>query len=210
MKRGLTMNEKTAQGVATWTNANESDVRKDINEMNRQELAKELRPIAHKVNARIDRLENSQYFSPALKAINGNGGKIKIRGMNLNELRHEYARAQSFIQMQTSSVTGARQYNKEVDELLGGEYREEVRQKIFETFKKVQETYPPELQVYDSKQLIQDIADDVDEKIDDFSMSEDEIEERTEEILQARAEEIEQAYKEHIEELEKEFKDIGE
>lgn len=201
-----------AQGKAQWTSPENSEIKKDISEMTRQELAKELRPLAHKVNARLDRLASAKdVVSPAYKAMTeGDGeGKIKIRGKNLNELRHEYARAQAFINMETSTVTGARQYQRQLVDLLGGEYRQEIIDKIFETFHEVQETHPAELQLYDSKQLISEIGDNIQEQIDIYGDNEEAIEEAKEEALNAAMEEIESNYYERIDELKKEFDEIG-
>lgn len=201
-----------AQGKAQWTSPENSEIEKDISEMTRQELAKELRPLAHKVNARLDRLANAKdVVSPAYKAMTeGNGeGKIKIRGKNLNALRHEYARAQAFLNMETSTVTGARRYQRQLVDLLGGEYREEIIDKIFETFHEVQETHPAELQLYDSKQLISEIGDNIQEQIDIYGDSEEAIEEAKEDALQIAMDEIKLNYLQRINELKKEFDEIG-
>lgn len=202
----------TAQGKAEWTSPKDSEIEKDISEMTRQELAKELRPLAHKVNARIDRLANTKdVVSPAYKAMTeGNGeGKIKIRGKNLNALRHEYARAQAFLNMETSTVSGARRYQRQLVDLLGGEYRQEIIDKIFETFHEVQETHPAELQLYDSKQLISEIGDNIQEQIDLYGDSEEAIEDAKEEALKAAMDEIKSNYFNRIDELKKEFDEIG-
>lgn len=202
----------TAQGKAEWTNPTNSEIEKDISEMTRQELAKELRPLAHKVNARLDRLANAKdVVSPAYKAMTeGNGeGKIEIRGKNLNALRHEYARAQAFLNMETSTVTGARRYQRQLVDLLGGEYRQEIIDKIFETFHEVQETHPAELQLYDSKQLISEIGDNIQEQIDIYGDSEEAIETAKEEALKSAMDEIKANYFNRIDELKKEFDEIG-
>lgn len=201
-----------AQGKAEWTNPTDNEIEKDISEMTRQELAKELRPLAHKVNARLDRLASAKdVVSPAYKAMTeGNDeGKIKIKGKNLNALRHEYARAQAFLNMETSTVTGARRYQRQLVDLLGGEYRQEIIDKIFETFHEVQETHPAELQLYDSKQLISEIGDNIQEQIDIYGDSEEAIETAKEEALKAAMDEIKSNYFERIDELKKEFDEIG-
>lgn len=210
-KKGVTQMAE-AQGKAEWTSPTDNEVEKDISEMTRQELAKELRPLAHKVNARLDRLASvKDVVSPAYKAMTeGNGeGKIKIRGKNLNALRHEYARAQAFLNMETSTVTGARRYQRQLVDLLGGEYRQEIIDKIFETFHEVQETHPAELQLYDSKQLISEIGDNIQEQIDIYGDSEEAIETAKEEALKAAMDEIKSNYFERIDELKKEFDEIG-
>ena len=202
----------TAQGKAEWTSPTDNEIEKDVSEMTRKELAKELRPLAHKVNARLGRLANvKDVASPAYKAMTeGNGeGKIKIKGKNLNALRHEYARAQAFLNMETSTVTGARRYQRQLVDLLGGEYRQEIIDKIFETFHEVQETHPAELQLYDSKQLISEIGDNIQEQIDLYGDSEEAIETAKEEALKAAMDEIKANYFERIDELKKEFDEIG-
>ena len=72
-------------------------------------------------NKRINRLESSKVLSPALHAVLNSGGKFYAKGADLKQLQHEYARCINFLNMGTSTVTTARQYERTIAEKLGGQ-----------------------------------------------------------------------------------------
>lgn len=86
------------------------------------ELRKEMRKVFQKANRRIQNIEKSGRFSPAVASL-GKGdidkfSKFHFRGNNWRELKKEYAKAVSFLQQPTSTATGARQFEEQVKSQL--------------------------------------------------------------------------------------------
>jgi len=69
-------------------------------------------------NKRIKRLEECGIHTPALESVNATGGKFCYNGDNLKELQHEYARCVNFLNMPTSTITGAKEFINKLSELL--------------------------------------------------------------------------------------------
>ena len=134
---------------------------KDFRSWTRNELAKMCRSAFDAANKRINRLEASGLASPALHSVMQSGGKFYVRGANLKQLQHEYARCVNFLNMGTSSVTGARQYRKRLEEKFGHELTDAQHKKIFEAFRTVEKIMPAGVQAYGSDRLIQYLADEI-------------------------------------------------
>lgn len=87
----------------------------DLKGKSKSELLKILAPIRDAANKRINRLENSGQPSPALSAIKKTGGKLYGGKWTTNkDLRNEIKRGQAFLGYQTSTVSGARAYEKKM------------------------------------------------------------------------------------------------
>ena len=136
---------------------------KDFRKFSRQELAKECRRYFDMANKRINRLESSKVLSPALHAVLNSGGKFYAKGADLKQLQHEYARCINFLNMGTSTVTTARQYERTIAEKLGGhKLSTDQKSLLFKAFRTIEKTSPAGVQVYGSDRLIQYLADEID------------------------------------------------
>ena len=136
---------------------------KDFRKFSRQELAKECRRYFDMANKRINRLESSKVLSPALHAVLNSGGKFYAKGADLKQLQHEYARCINFLNMGTSTVTTARQYERTVAEKLGGhKLSTDQKSLLFKAFRTIEKTSPAGVQAYGSDRLIQYLADEID------------------------------------------------
>lgn len=131
-----------------FTRPTKSEIKKDVSEMTRQELAKECYKLNSKLNKRIKRLEQATkkdgILSPALKSVQDSGGKFSAKGKTLNELRKEYARAKAFEKMETGTVTGARAFTNRMGKVLGTDNIKNPKyvERIYETLHRVQEQLP--------------------------------------------------------------------
>ena len=100
---------------------------KEVQSLNKAELSKvvaQLNRIEHK---RLKNLEKYGLQGPALTTLIGGGGKTRAgRDMSINELRAEYKRAKSFLQSETSTVKGARQFIQGIKENIGAEKAENL------------------------------------------------------------------------------------
>lgn len=136
---------------------------RDFRKFSRQELAKECRRYFDMANKRINRLESSKVSSPALHAVLNSGGKFYAKGADLKQLQHEYARCINFLNMGTSTVTTARQYERTIEEKLGGhKLSTDQKSLLFKAFRTIEKTSPAGVQVYGSDRLIQYLADEID------------------------------------------------
>lgn len=136
---------------------------KDFRKFSRQELAKECRRYFDMANKRINRLESSKVLSPALHSVLNSGGKFYAKGADLKQLQHEYARCINFLNMGTSTVTTARQYERTIAEKLGGhKLSTDQKSLLFKAFRTIEKTSPAGVQAYGSDRLIQYLADEID------------------------------------------------
>lgn len=83
------------------------------------ELRKEIARVFQQANRRIQNVERAGIFSPAVASLGelkAGYSKFSIGGKSWTELKMEYGRAISFLQQPTSGATGAREYNKQVQQ----------------------------------------------------------------------------------------------
>ena len=105
--------------------------KKSITELTTQELRKAVTTLGSTANKRINRLQDSGIYSPAVKALQEKQNKDKphfssVEGIDygngpkaINQLRGRLSQIQKFLDSDTSTVTGARQYKKDVENRLG-------------------------------------------------------------------------------------------
>lgn len=79
----------------------------DFNNMNEQQMRQAVQTLASAANKRIKRLKKRDMRTPALDALYRTGtGKFSTRGLDLNGLRREYAKAKTFLSAHSSTVRG--------------------------------------------------------------------------------------------------------
>ena len=136
--------------------------------MKRGELAKELQPTIDAANKRLKRLQGLETLSPALSSVMESGGRFSIKGKTRNEVIKEASRAIAFINMRTSTVSGAKAFEKNFAAKLSNKSKNitnDQRKTLFDAFRKLQQISPVGLNIYGSDRLIRMLADEVvDEK----------------------------------------------
>lgn len=118
---------KKVYTVNVYANANKFTLRSDIinADVSNKETRKEIQRIFHTANRRLQNIENAGVYSPAAKAVlnqlDGYRGfsKFSMRNKDWNEIKQEYAIAVEFLRKPTSTATGARQLQKQVQKDLG-------------------------------------------------------------------------------------------
>ncbi len=133
----------------------------DFRKMTRQELAKECRRVFDIANKRIKRLEGQQILSPALHSVNSSGGKFYVKGLDLKQLSHEYARCVAFLNMETSSVTGAKAYERRIEAKVGHKLSRDQHSLLFKAYRAIEKASPAGVQAYGSERLVQYLADEI-------------------------------------------------
>ena len=137
--------------------------------MKRDELVKQLQPTIDAANKRIKRLQGLETLSPALSSVMENGcGKFSLKGKTRNEVIKEASRAIAFINMRTSTVSGAKAFEKNFAAKLSNKSKNitnDQRKILFDSFRKLQQMSPVGLNIYGSDRLVRMLADEVvDEK----------------------------------------------
>lgn len=118
---------KKVYTVNVYANANKFTLRSDIinADVSNKETRKEIQRIFHIANRRLQNIENAGVYSPAAKAVlnqlDGYSGfsKFSMQNKDWNEIKQEYAIAVEFLRKPSSTATGARQLQKQVQKDLG-------------------------------------------------------------------------------------------
>lgn len=86
-----------------------------------KQLRQEASRLVSMANKRLKRLEDQNLLeSPSYKKwVDDGGQKFGIRGKSMEEVKQEVARLNDFLKKQTSTVTGAKQYFKNVADKVG-------------------------------------------------------------------------------------------
>lgn len=186
----------------------------DVSKMERSEIYKHASKVFSAANKRIKRITEAGLLSPAVDAVEKEGGKFSAKGKDRNELLHEYARAVKFMNMKTSSLGGARTYEKNLENLVG-KITPKKRSLLFDVFKRLEETNLVSAQTYGSDRLVQRISQEISKDknvaIDELEKGTREYEEKLEELLTIVREELDDYYINELEasrEYEKAFNKI--
>ena len=132
--------------------------------MKRGDLIAQMQPTIDAANKRLKRLQAMETLSPALNSVMQSGGKFSIKGKNRNEILKESSRALSFINMKTSTVSGAKQFEKNFAAKLSNKSKNitnDQRKTLFDSFRKLQQISPVGLNIYGSERLVRMLADEV-------------------------------------------------
>lgn len=144
----------------------------NFEKMKRDEFVKQMQPTIDAANKRLKRLQGMKTLSPALNSVMESGGKFSLKGKSRNEVLKEASRAIAFINMKTSTVGGAKQFEKGFAAKLSNKAKDitnEQRKLLFDNFRKLQQISPVGLNVYGSDRLIRMLADEVVDENYDFN-----------------------------------------
>lgn len=136
----------------------------DFNAMNERELRKIVAQLNSTANKRIKRLQKADTYSYALAHVEQNliNSKFQSTGKeNVNELRSKFANVKNFLNMKTSTVSGARIEQKKISERIGGNLSPNVMREFWRTYKKLEEMSPNFTAVYGSERMQQFIRNEI-------------------------------------------------
>ena len=160
--------KQAIQVVARIKQTRQTRVRKQLPDnfstMKRKDLISEMQPTIDAANKRLKRLQGMETLSPALNSVMQSGGKFSIKGKTRNEILKEASRALSFINMKTSTVSGAKQFEKNFAAKLSNKSKNitnDQRKTLFDSFRKLQQISPVGLNIYGSERLVRMLADEV-------------------------------------------------
>lgn len=142
-----------------------------VTKQTRKEMYKDAKKAIDAANKRIKRLEASGLFSPALESVKKHGGKFSTKGLNRNQLLREYAKAVEFMNMKTSTTTGAKIYEKQIAMKLSNKAKSltiDQKKTLFKAVRRTMEANPTLSDLYGSDRLIRFVADEVADNNDDL------------------------------------------
>ena len=142
-----------------------------VNKQSRKEMYADAKKAIDAANKRIKRLEASGLFSPALESVKKHGGKFSTKGLNRNQLLREYAKAVEFMNMKTSTITGAKVYEKQIAMKLSNKAKTltiDQKKTLFKAVRRTMEANPTLSDLYGSDRLIRFVADEVADNNDDL------------------------------------------
>ena len=135
-----------------------------VTKQSRKEMYKDAKKAIDAANKRIKRLEASGMFSPALESVKKHGGKFSTKGLNRNQLLREYAKAVEFMNMKTSTITGAKAYDRQIAMKLSNKAKSltiDQKKTLFKAVRRTMEANPTLSDLYGSDRLIRFVADEV-------------------------------------------------
>lgn len=136
----------------------------NFEKMKRGDLTKHLQPTIDAANKRIKRLKGMKTLSPALNSVIESGGNFSFKDKNRNEVLKEASRVIAFMNMKTSTVSGAKEFERGFAAKLSNKAKDitnEQRKVLFDNFRKLQQMSPVGLNIYGSDRLIRMLADEV-------------------------------------------------
>lgn len=142
-----------------------------VTKQTRKEMYKDAKKAIDAANKRIKRLEASGLFSPALESVKKHGGKFTTKGLNRNQLLREYAKAVEFMNMKTSTITGARVYENQIAMKLSNKAKAltiDQKKTLFKAVRRTMEANPTLSDLYGSDRLIRFVADEVADNNEDL------------------------------------------
>ena len=160
--------QTTKQRQTTPKQPRQTRVRKQLpnnfTTMKRGDLIAQMQPTIDAANKRLKRLQGMETLSPALNSVMQSGGKFSLKGKTRNEILKESSRALSFINMKTSTVSGAKQFEKNFAAKLSNKSKNitnDQRKILFDSFRKLQQISPVGLNIYGSERLVRMLADEI-------------------------------------------------
>lgn len=142
-----------------------------VTKQTRKEMYKDAKKAIDAANKRIKRLEASGLFSPALESVKKHGGKFTTKGLNRNQLLREYAKAVEFMNMKTSTITGAKAYEKQIAMKLSNKAKSltiDQKKTLFKAVRRTMEANPTLSDLYGSDRLIRFVGDEVADNNEDL------------------------------------------
>lgn len=133
--------------------------------MKRDAFRKAVQSTIDAANKRLKRLESLELLSPALNSVRESGGKFTLRDKDRNALIKEASRAIAFINMKTSTIKGARDFEAQFQAKLSnkakGVITNDQRKVLWDGFRKLQQVSKVGLNIYGSDRLVRMLADEV-------------------------------------------------
>ena len=136
----------------------------DLNSLSGKDLKAVTSRLVSASNKRIKRLQNSPRgtSSFAYQTVEERGRKFSVRGLTTNEVRQEFSNARRFLNMQTSTVKGWKEYRENMNQRLTEtldveelEWSESTESKFWKVYRRFEETHGGKFKKGDSDRIQQ-------------------------------------------------------
>ena len=153
----------------------------DLNAFTNKELKQITSRLVSAANKRVRRLEGSSLgtSSMAYQSVERRGRMFSVKGKNVNQVRNEFKLASNFLKMKTSTVSGWKQYQKDVAKKMKSasgidinKWSDDNKSKMWKVYRKFEEQHGGEFKKGDSDRIIQYLMETLDKT---ETMSEDEL-----------------------------------
>lgn len=144
---------------------------KDVERMGQRELRQAVSTLRSTSRKRYERMEEREMWSPAMRGISSKSPSEdvvfpSIRGMDTVTLRNEFKRYRGFLNAPTSTVKGAKQYEKTqkdiIVDVVGEEMTEDEVTEFWEIYEEMKESDVGG--VLDYKQVMEVVGDVYEER----------------------------------------------
>lgn len=131
-----------------YTDYKSINTKKALEELSLKELKRMSHDLFAVANKRIRRLQNKDVLSPALDALQKKRTgheTFTIGSKNLKQLQREYSEAIAFLNLETSTVTGAKRYENNLKQYVGSDVSKKTVSYIFDLLHSIQERVPQKI-----------------------------------------------------------------
>lgn len=105
-----------------------------FNSMTKNELKAAVRTAADVAAKRLNRIKDKGLSTPASRAFEDSGGKVSVKGKDINALRSELARTLDFLKAETSTISGYRDFKADVVDAIKDKGGVDISDADFEAF----------------------------------------------------------------------------
>lgn len=136
---------------------------------------KEIKRVFQMVNRRLQNIRNSGVLSPAAAALgvdlsNSKFTQFSVSNKDWNTLKIEYAKSVTFLQNPTSTATGAKQWQKSVQNSLG--FSDKLMQKVVQNIIENKEDFSLSSPIERAKEVFETVVKDISDYIESESKNE--------------------------------------
>ena len=144
---------------------------KDVERMGQKELRQAVSTLRSTSRKRYERMEEREMWSPAMRGISSKSPNEdvvfpSIRGMDVTTLRNEFKRYRGFLNAPTSTIKGAKQYEKTqkniITDVVGENMTEDEVVEFWEIYEEMKESDVGG--VLDYKQVMEVVGDVYEER----------------------------------------------
>ena len=144
---------------------------KDVERMGQRELRQAVSTLRSTSRKRYERMEEREMWSPAMRGISSKSPNEdvvfpSIRGMDTTTLRNEFKRYRGFLNAPTSTIKGAKQYEKTqkdiITDVVGEDMSEDEVTEFWEIYEEMKESDVGG--VLDYKQVMEVVGDVYEER----------------------------------------------
>lgn len=155
------INKKITQGVVSVKGLSTEQILKmDVYKLGSKGLKKVLNRLVSTANKRIRRLEQYDKVSPALASLHRKRKYFSTKGLSYNQLETEFKAVKNFLQAETSTIKGFKEYRAEITYHLDEFESEEQESNFWKTYNKWIDTHPQlAMKFKDTNQIQQMIYD---------------------------------------------------